>query len=282
MQASAGEYLASMDRRRLLMWLALFVPAITFGVWVALRPARRNPVDPQSIRVTVSVDGAVRVEAADGTDLAVGSFSGDAVGADATLERLRAQLRRLRSGAPTDPIGSSLLMLDIHGPSAAPWRWFRWIMQVASDSNVSIHQIQFRTLDDLREPVLLSTGRARKMQFDVLSWKGGCAVQFRLARREPSGERPAHTAIIVGLRERGTSDRPRMVPEAVIASIESGPAGLSSWLSQHASEVSGCEAQIGFEIEAGKAPSFEEIPFGEVVDVMNVLRTFGLQPLTGG
>ncbi len=263
-----------MDRRRLLGWLALFVVAILIGVWEPPEPARGGRVDPRLVRVTVGVDGAVRIEAADGTDLVVGNLSSDALNSDATLERLHAQLRRLREVAPKEPSGYSLLTLDTHGSGAAPWRWIRWIMQVASAVDVRIDHVQLRTLASARAPVALRLKRDGSV---APATNLSCAVVVRLVRRQPSDGSSARTTIVVGLVEAGMSDWPRPVIAESMATIESGPAGLLGWLAQHSTDRSGCEGLVRVEIENQIPPSrIVEISIGEVIETMLVLRDFGL------
>ena len=67
-----------MSVARRLVLVALFAVAICLGIADGSQPARKAPLDPLSIRVTLTPGGSLRLEAPDGTDHALGNLALDA------------------------------------------------------------------------------------------------------------------------------------------------------------------------------------------------------------
>ena len=111
-----------LDRR--IVWLTLFAAAIWLSVVEADRSVAEAPLDPMSIRITVAADGAMRVEAPDGTDVTFSSPPlDDARRADTILMRLRDELSRL------DPRGDPDRLFEIVSDPAVPYRRLLWIQR---------------------------------------------------------------------------------------------------------------------------------------------------------
>ena len=126
-----------MSLGRSLFLLGLFCVAIAIGAWEGLQPGLKEPLDPLSVRVSLRSDGSLRLETPSGSDLELGRLvETDPEAADATLQRLRTELRK-QDLTPRDPAGYSERILDLRGSPTAPWKSFLWIMEAAVDLQVS-------------------------------------------------------------------------------------------------------------------------------------------------
>lgn len=112
-------------------WLLLLAAAMALCV-LELRPPppAKAPLDRMSIRITVAADGAMRVEAPDGTYIAFPSPPLDEPKkADEILLRLRDEFSRL------DPTADPDRMFEIASDPAVPFRRLIWVLRCTVGTN---------------------------------------------------------------------------------------------------------------------------------------------------
>jgi hypothetical protein len=120
-------------------WLLLLAAAMALGV-LEMRPPppRPVPLDRMSIRITVAADGAMRVEAPDGTDVTFPSPPLDEPRkADEILMRLRAELSRL------DPSADPDRLFEIASYPSVPFRRLIWVLRCTCGVNITPSRRQF-------------------------------------------------------------------------------------------------------------------------------------------
>jgi hypothetical protein len=120
------------SRKPLLIWLALLVAAAGLGIVEGNSPAIPAPRDSPSLRITIAADGALRLQAFDGTDRSVESpFAVDSRRRYAIMRDVGASLRRLVRAE--DGSGRAPLTLEVVADATTPFRMAAWLVMAVSD-----------------------------------------------------------------------------------------------------------------------------------------------------
>ena len=261
-----------------LAWLALFAAAIALGVIEGNLPAAREPLDPMTMRVTLAADGALRLEAPDGTDLLLGTVAeADPPAAIATLDRLRTEFRRLTRRLSRNPNdGSSTGTLDVRGAHGASWRVFGWIMQSSADPQAKLYHMRLRSPGDPSSPISIDLPRDYSGPPDETRRQH---YRLRLRRRRPS----AGSGLRIYARFSNriwVGDGEEIIPDdAVVRPTGVEDPRLREWNDIEIDAIRGAVVAVRDRtvVAAAEVQVEEGIPFGDVVRALAPLQEEGVQ-----